>query len=47
MVVLSTDHDYTLRYPAGTEVTVEPGVSRVMLPLTGAGAKALKRAAPR
>lgn len=47
VVVLSTDHDYTLRYPAGTEVTVEPGVSRVMLPLTGAGAKALKRAAPK
>ncbi|WP_243712562.1 Xaa-Pro dipeptidyl-peptidase [Actinomadura sp. 6K520] len=42
VIVLSTDHDYTLRYPAGTRVTVEPGVSRVLLPLARGDRKALK-----
>ncbi|MFG2246561.1 Xaa-Pro dipeptidyl-peptidase [Spirillospora sp. NPDC048823] len=42
VIVLSTDYDYTLRYPAGTEVTVEPGVSRILLPLAGGGHRALR-----
>ncbi|SPT56659.1 Xaa-Pro dipeptidyl-peptidase [Actinomadura madurae] len=42
VVLLSTDYDYTLRYPAGTEVTVRPGVSRVLLPLARGGAESLK-----
>jgi X-Pro dipeptidyl-peptidase len=33
VVVLSTDYDYTLRYPAGTKVELQPGVSEVRLPL--------------
>ena len=33
VVILSTDHDYTLRYPEGTEVTVSPGHSSVKLPV--------------
>jgi len=33
VVIISTDHDYTLRYPAGTEVTVAPGHSSVKLPI--------------
>ena len=33
VVLLSTDFDYTLRYPAGTRVAVRPGVSTVWLPL--------------
>ncbi|TDD89904.1 Xaa-Pro dipeptidyl-peptidase [Actinomadura darangshiensis] len=41
VIVLSTDYDYTLRYPAGTEVTVQPGVSRVLLPLARGGREAL------
>ena len=32
-MVLSTDYDYTLRYPAGTRLTVEPGVSTLRLPV--------------
>ncbi|PZG44610.1 Xaa-Pro dipeptidase [Spongiactinospora gelatinilytica] len=35
VVLLSTDRDYTLRYPAGTRVTVWPGKSTVTLPVTG------------
>jgi X-Pro dipeptidyl-peptidase len=37
VVVLSTDYDYTLRYPAGTKVAVAPGVSEVRLPLAPLG----------
>jgi X-Pro dipeptidyl-peptidase len=33
VVLISTDRDHTLRYPAGTEVGVRLGVSRVVLPL--------------
>jgi X-Pro dipeptidyl-peptidase len=33
VVVLSTDYDYTLRYPAGTKVEIQPGVSEVRLPI--------------
>ncbi|MGW0478402.1 Xaa-Pro dipeptidyl-peptidase [Nonomuraea sp. NPDC003214] len=33
VVIISTDHDYTLRYPAGTRVTVSPGRSSVKLPV--------------
>ncbi|MFD0533941.1 hypothetical protein ACFQY7_09310 [Actinomadura luteofluorescens] len=41
MILLSTDHDYTLRYPAGTKVAVRPGVSRVLLPLARGGRESL------
>jgi X-Pro dipeptidyl-peptidase len=34
LVLISTDRDHTLRYPAGTEVGVRTGVSKVVLPLT-------------
>ncbi|MEV6397477.1 Xaa-Pro dipeptidyl-peptidase [Streptomyces sp. NPDC051907] len=33
VVLISTDHDYTLRYPAGTTMTVRSGVSSVTLPV--------------
>lgn len=33
VVIISADYDYTLRYPAGTEVTVSPGHSSVKLPI--------------
>lgn len=33
LVLISTDRDHTLRYPAGTEVGVRLGASRVVLPL--------------
>ncbi|MFG1606948.1 Xaa-Pro dipeptidyl-peptidase [Actinoplanes sp. NPDC049265] len=33
LVIISTDRDHTLRYPAGTEVGVRLGVSRIDLPL--------------
>jgi X-Pro dipeptidyl-peptidase len=33
LVIISTDRDYTLRYPAGTEVSVRLGLSHVRLPL--------------
>jgi X-Pro dipeptidyl-peptidase len=33
LVLISTERDHTLRYPAGTEVGVRLGVSRVELPL--------------
>ncbi|MFC4909272.1 Xaa-Pro dipeptidyl-peptidase [Actinomadura gamaensis] len=42
VIVLSTDYDYTLRYPAGTTVAVQPGVSRVWLPVAPGGDAALK-----
>ncbi|GII03828.1 Xaa-Pro dipeptidyl-peptidase [Planobispora takensis] len=35
VVLLSTDRDFTLRLPAGTNVSVEPGESSVVLPLVG------------
>jgi X-Pro dipeptidyl-peptidase len=35
VVVMSTDRDHTLRYPAGTEVGVRLGVSGVVLPVAG------------
>ncbi|OJF16020.1 Xaa-Pro dipeptidyl-peptidase [Couchioplanes caeruleus] len=35
LVLISTDRDHTLRYPAGTEVGVRLGVSKVLLPLAG------------
>ncbi len=34
VVLISTDRAHTLRYPAGTEVGVRLGVSKVVLPLT-------------
>lgn len=33
VVLLSTDHDFTLRHPAGTRLTVRTGVSSVTLPV--------------
>ncbi|MBO2449969.1 Xaa-Pro dipeptidyl-peptidase [Actinomadura barringtoniae] len=42
VIVLSTDYDYTLRYPAGTKVTLEPGSSKVILPLARGGREALQ-----
>jgi X-Pro dipeptidyl-peptidase len=33
LVLISTERDHTLRYPAGTTVGVQLGVSRVVLPL--------------
>ncbi|NKZ04059.1 CocE/NonD family hydrolase C-terminal non-catalytic domain-containing protein [Actinomadura latina] len=42
VVLLSTDYDYTLCYPDGTEVAVRPGLSRVLLPLARGGREALK-----
>ncbi|GAA2873560.1 Xaa-Pro dipeptidyl-peptidase [Streptosporangium fragile] len=35
VVLISTDRDFTLRLPAGTGVSVEPGASSVTLPLVG------------
>jgi X-Pro dipeptidyl-peptidase len=35
LVLISTERDHTLRYPAGTTVGVRLGVSRVVLPLSG------------
>jgi X-Pro dipeptidyl-peptidase len=34
VVLISTERDHTLRYPAGTEVGVRLGISRVVLPLS-------------
>jgi X-Pro dipeptidyl-peptidase len=34
VVLISTERDHTLRYPAGTEVGVRLGVSRISLPLS-------------
>ncbi|QXJ26285.1 Xaa-Pro dipeptidyl-peptidase [Actinomadura graeca] len=39
VVVLSTDRDYTLRYPAGTKVVLTPGTSRLLLPLARASGR--------
>ncbi|MFF0062443.1 Xaa-Pro dipeptidyl-peptidase [Streptomyces sp. NPDC005279] len=33
VVLISTDYDYTLRYPAGTRMTVRAGVSSMTLPV--------------
>ncbi|WP_190122956.1 Xaa-Pro dipeptidyl-peptidase [Streptomyces inusitatus] len=33
VVLISTDHDFTLRHPAGTRLTVRTGVSAVTLPV--------------
>ena len=33
LVIMATDHDYTLRYPAGTKVSVDPSESGLRLPL--------------
>ncbi|MFA1537433.1 Xaa-Pro dipeptidyl-peptidase [Actinomadura monticuli] len=41
VILLSTDYDYTLRYPAGTEVAVRPGAARVLLPLARGGRESL------
>ncbi|MEU1881631.1 Xaa-Pro dipeptidyl-peptidase [Streptosporangium sp. NPDC020072] len=35
VVLISTDRDFTLRFPAGTRVSVEPGAGSVTLPLVG------------
>ncbi|GAA2648156.1 Xaa-Pro dipeptidyl-peptidase [Paractinoplanes durhamensis] len=34
LVIISTDRDHTLRYPAGTVVNVDPAHSKLVLPLT-------------
>ncbi|MFI7618686.1 Xaa-Pro dipeptidyl-peptidase [Nonomuraea terrae] len=34
LVIISTDHDYTLRYPEGTKITVSPGHSALNLPVS-------------
>ncbi|MFG1707242.1 Xaa-Pro dipeptidyl-peptidase [Nonomuraea sp. M3C6] len=34
LVIISTDYDYTLRYPPGTKITVSPGHSSLRLPVT-------------
>ena len=33
LVIMATDHEYTLRYPAGTKVSVDPSESGLSLPL--------------
>ncbi len=33
MVLLSTERDHTLRYPAGTEVGLRTGISSITLPI--------------
>jgi X-Pro dipeptidyl-peptidase len=33
LVIISTDYDYTLRYPPGTRVTLSPGHSSLRLPV--------------
>ncbi len=35
LVVISTDHHYTLRPKAGTALSVRPGESRFVLPIVG------------
>ncbi|GAA2581661.1 Xaa-Pro dipeptidyl-peptidase [Winogradskya consettensis] len=37
VIILSTERDHTLRYPAGTQVGVRTGVSSVVLPLVNGG----------
>jgi len=39
VVLISTDYEYTLRYPPGTRVTVWPGRSRLHLPVTPDGGR--------
>lgn len=34
LVIMATDHDYTLRYPAGTKVLLRPAESDLRLPLS-------------
>jgi X-Pro dipeptidyl-peptidase len=34
VVLMSTDYDYTLRYPAGTVIKVQPGKSTLSLPMS-------------
>ncbi|MGW7362803.1 Xaa-Pro dipeptidyl-peptidase [Streptomyces sp. NPDC054841] len=34
VVLISTDYDYTLRYPAGTELSVRAGISSITLPVS-------------
>lgn len=41
VVLISTDYDYTLRYPAGTEVTVDTKTASVTLPVSQ-GRRALR-----
>jgi X-Pro dipeptidyl-peptidase len=40
LVVVSTDHDYTIRPRPGTQLTLDPGHSRIRLPIVG-GARGL------
>jgi X-Pro dipeptidyl-peptidase len=40
LVVVSTDHDYTLRPAPGTKLTLDPAASTIRLPIVG-GATAL------
>jgi X-Pro dipeptidyl-peptidase len=40
LVVVSTDHDYTIRPRPGTRLTLDPGRSRIRLPIVG-GARGL------
>jgi X-Pro dipeptidyl-peptidase len=35
LVVVSTDHDYTIRPDPGTELTLDPGDSQIRLPIVG------------
>ncbi|MBB6450144.1 X-Pro dipeptidyl-peptidase [Geomicrobium halophilum] len=35
IVIMASDHEYTIRPPAGTEITVAPGNSEVTLPIVG------------
>ena len=37
LVVVSTDHDYTIRPDPGTELTLAPGQSEISLPVVGGG----------
>jgi X-Pro dipeptidyl-peptidase len=41
LVVVSTDHDYTIRPKPGTELTLAPNDSSIRLPVVG-GAGALR-----
>ena len=41
LVVVSTDHDYTIRPKPGTKLTLAPGSSSISLPVVG-GAGALR-----
>jgi X-Pro dipeptidyl-peptidase len=41
VLIISTDHDYTLRYPAGTKLALRPGLSKVWLPVAPGGREAL------